>query len=176
MLASILVPSSYTNGNAIAAEMPTVEGNPVANSPEIGVDNHRATFEPPVLVSSEPSSQIEIEPKPLITPVAPIVSPTRSHSTPAPTGNITEIRNPKLDPTNTWAMAFVSPLSDVLVVPAAEPSRTSIAQSPATTPPSPQTAEKKWAVGVHAQASTTGFIGVDAGYKFSPKSARTPRT
>jgi hypothetical protein len=65
-------------------------------------------------------------------------------------------------------MAFVSPLSDVLVVPAAEPSGIRIAQSPATTPPSPQTAEKKWAVGVHAQASTTGFIGVDAGYKFSP--------
>jgi hypothetical protein len=27
---------------------------------------------------------------------------------------------------------------------------------------------KKWAVGVHTQLSTTGFVGVDAGYKFSP--------
>ena len=35
--------------------------------------------------------------------------------------------------------------------------------------PEPQNNEpKKWAVGVHTQLSTTGFIGVDAGYKFSP--------
>jgi hypothetical protein len=27
---------------------------------------------------------------------------------------------------------------------------------------------KKWAVGVHTQLSSTGFVGVDAGYKFSP--------
>jgi hypothetical protein len=35
--------------------------------------------------------------------------------------------------------------------------------------PAPQNNEpKKWAVGVHTQLSTTGFVGVDAGYKFSP--------
>ncbi len=35
--------------------------------------------------------------------------------------------------------------------------------------PKPQNNEpKKWAVGVHTQFSTTGLIGVDAGYKFSP--------
>ncbi len=35
--------------------------------------------------------------------------------------------------------------------------------------PEPQNNEpKKWAVGVHTQFSTTGFVGVDAGYKFSP--------
>jgi hypothetical protein len=35
--------------------------------------------------------------------------------------------------------------------------------------PEPQNNEpKKWAVGVHTQLSSTGFVGVDAGYKFSP--------
>jgi hypothetical protein len=35
--------------------------------------------------------------------------------------------------------------------------------------PAPQNDEpKKWAIGVHTQLSTTGFVGVDAGYKFSP--------
>jgi hypothetical protein len=38
-----------------------------------------------------------------------------------------------------------------------------------TKKPEPQNNEpKKWAVGVHTQLSTTGFVGVDAGYKFSP--------
>jgi hypothetical protein len=38
-----------------------------------------------------------------------------------------------------------------------------------TQKPEPQNNEpKKWAVGVHTQFSTAGFIGVDAGYKFNP--------
>jgi hypothetical protein len=35
-------------------------------------------------------------------------------------------------------------------------------------PEPPNNEPKKWAVGVHTQLSTTGFVGVDAGYKFSP--------
>jgi hypothetical protein len=35
-------------------------------------------------------------------------------------------------------------------------------------PASQDNEPKKWAVGVHTQFSTTGFVGVDAGYKFSP--------
>jgi hypothetical protein len=38
----------------------------------------------------------------------------------------------------------------------------------AQTPEAQNNEPKKWAVGVHTQLSTTGFVGVDAGYKFSP--------
>jgi hypothetical protein len=52
-------------------------------------------------------------------------------------------------------------------------------KKPESSKPAPQTIQaqkpeaqnnepKKWAVGVHTQLSTTGFVGVDAGYKFSP--------
>jgi hypothetical protein len=42
-------------------------------------------------------------------------------------------------------------------------------KKPENLKPAPQNDEpKKWAVGVHTQLSTTGFIGVDAGYKFNP--------
>jgi hypothetical protein len=44
-----------------------------------------------------------------------------------------------------------------------------IAQAPDPSMPSPMATEsKKWAVSVHTQFSTTGFVGVDAGYMFSP--------
>jgi hypothetical protein len=65
--------------------------------------------------------------------------------------------------TQNWAMSAAIPISDAL--PVAINDETKIAKSA----PDNQPAEpKKWAVGVHAQASTTGFFGVDAGYKFSP--------
>ncbi len=113
-----------------------------------------------------------------------IVSPVYSNSDSAQTRNLKQVRNPELEPANTWMMAEVSSLNDVLGVTdrsVVKPDGTSIAQIPETTPPPPesiapipvattpaQTEPKKWSVGVHAQASTTGFIGVDAGYKFSP--------
>ncbi len=64
--------------------------------------------------------------------------------------------------------------------PIAKPTSTVIeTKNPEPPPSAPQIIEaqkpenlnsepKKWAVGVHTQLSTTGFIGVDAGYKFSP--------
>jgi hypothetical protein len=121
-----------------------------------------------------------------------IGSPAYSNSAPAQTRNVKEVRNSELEPANTWGMTEVSSLNDVLGVndrSVVKPDGTSIAQTPETTPStpeiapstpeitpptpestvsSPQTEPKKWSVGVHTQASTTGFIGVDAGYKFSP--------
>ncbi len=198
VLASILVPRGSANGNAMllgngyanATEIPSGDSNPATNPESLQIST-RETFEPPVLVSSDSWSQIAIEPQSPATdltaevkPTDRIVSPTRSNFTPTPTGNIPEIRNAKLDPANTWAMAYVNPLSDVLVVnhPVVKPSENRIAQTPDSTPPIPesitpnppatgtvpQTEPKKWSVGIHTQVSTTGFIGVDAGYKFSP--------
>jgi hypothetical protein len=62
-----------------------------------------------------------------------------------------------------WAMSYAIPLSDAL--PMALNDGTKIARSSRSNQP---TEPKKWAVGVHAQAGTTGFFGVDGGYKFSP--------
>jgi hypothetical protein len=130
-----------------------------------------------MLLSSGKSIAREI---PTVDPISnSIVSPAYSNSAPAQT------RTPELEPANTWVMAESSSLNDVLRVndrSVVKPDGTSIAQIPETTPstpeitpstpapttPSPQTEPKKWSVGVHTQASTTGFIGVDAGYKFSP--------
>jgi hypothetical protein len=44
--------------------------------------------------------------------------------------------------------------------------RERVAQAPVVT--AEEAEPKKWAVGLHTQLSTTGFVGVDAGYKFSP--------
>ncbi len=62
-----------------------------------------------------------------------------------------------------WAMSAAIPLSNVL--PMALNDGTRIAQSSGSNQPAEP---KKWAVGVHDQAGTTGFFGVDGGYKFSP--------
>jgi hypothetical protein len=85
----------------------------------------------------------------------------------SPTSNPTvrEAWNPTADPAKTLTMGFVAPLSDVLNA------DSKISQTPEPQPISSPTATaepKKWGVGVHTQLSTTGFIGVDAGYKFSP--------
>jgi hypothetical protein len=84
------------------------------------------------------------------------------------------------DPANNWKIRYELPIVEVLqsssnIAQAAETS-----DSPTIAPPMPTSTEtplkpnstptepKKWAVGVHAQAATTGFFGFDAGYKFSP--------
>jgi hypothetical protein len=71
----------------------------------------------------------------------------------------------RFDPATDLKMSYVSPLSDVLP---RSVDRQTISQTPASSLTIQPSAPKKWAVGVHAQASTTGFIGVDGGYKFSP--------
>jgi hypothetical protein len=67
------------------------------------------------------------------------------------------------DPATDLKMSYVSPLSDALPV-----NNRTIAQTSQSTLNPKSSEPKKWAVGIHAQASTTGFIGVDGGYKFSP--------
>jgi hypothetical protein len=62
-----------------------------------------------------------------------------------------------------WAMSAAISISDALPITLND--GTKIAQSSTLDQPAEP---KKWAVGVHAQAGTTGLIGVDAGYKFSP--------
>jgi hypothetical protein len=78
------------------------------------------------------------------------------------TTNPASLPQPQESAQDDWAMSAAIPLSDALV---AINDETKIAQSAAANQPAEP---KKWAVGVHAQASTTGFFGVDAGYKFSP--------
>jgi hypothetical protein len=65
------------------------------------------------------------------------------------------------DLTKKWEIIDAVTLNEVLLT----PPRERVAQVTATEVSSEP---KKWAVGVHAQASTTGFIGADVGYKFSP--------
>jgi hypothetical protein len=160
MLASICNAILLESSHANASESPAVDSN-LVTTPESLVIDSRATFEPPVSISAEPSIRVAIEPKTptdLTTEVTPIGSST---------DNVTQIRNAKLDPANTWGMAYVSPLSDVLAV----PSENRISQTSEATPPTgtaPQDEPKKWSVGVHTQFSTTGFFGIDAGYKFNP--------
>jgi hypothetical protein len=180
------------SGSANATEVPTAQSNTVSN-PEllemgnVDVIDLTSAFEPTPAASSEPSTPIVTNPEPSEKPVSaavnPVVSPVRVTS--APTQNVREIWSVvELDPAKTLAMAYVSPLSDILPVNSRSVLKPEnrIAQTPEATPPSPepiaptpastavdsQTEPKKWSVGIHTQASTTGFIGVDAGYKFSP--------
>ncbi len=43
------------------------------------------------------------------------------------------------------------------------------ANTPKTSPVSNPSEPKKWGVGLHAQAGTLGFFGIDAGYRFNDK-------
>jgi hypothetical protein len=69
------------------------------------------------------------------------------------------------DPAIDLKMSYVSPLSDALPIPI---NRREISQTPESSLNLNPSEPKKWGVGIHAQASTTGFIGIDGGYKFSP--------
>jgi hypothetical protein len=102
--------------------------------------------------SSIPSSVIET-PKPVITkPTAPTIG------TQEPVTTTTEVQKP----------AIAKPTDPIIETKKPEPPKP-LPQVIEAQKPEPQNNEpKKWAVGVHTQLSTTGFIGVDAGYKFSP--------
>jgi hypothetical protein len=76
-----------------------------------------------------------------------------------------------------WTIGYATPISEVLQPASKIAQAGETPDAPATIPPNPETSPKpnltpaeakKWAIGVHAQAATTGFIGFDAGYKFSP--------
>jgi hypothetical protein len=118
--------------------------------------------------SSVPSAVIETT-KPVIAPLAPtaIAKPTTSTiGTQKPVTTTTATKKP----------AITSGASGAIAKPTAPIIETKKPEPPKPTPqiiqaqkPEPQNNEpKKWAVGVHTQFSTTGFVGVDAGYKFSP--------
>jgi hypothetical protein len=142
-------------GRSIATENPASEAN------NIPTPNLSATgIEPTVTIASEPTIPVVATPQPPALLTAELtIAPTPNF---APTADPTlrEAWNPELDPAKTLSMGFVTPLSDVLTI---EPK---IAQTPESPTPAPE--PKKWAVGIHTQASTTGFFGVDGGYKFSP--------
>jgi hypothetical protein len=70
-----------------------------------------------------------------------------------------------LNPATDLKMSYVSPLNDVLP---RSIDRQTLSQTPESNLTIQPSEPKKWAIGVHAQASTTGFVGVDGGYKFSP--------
>ncbi len=84
------------------------------------------------------------------------------------------------DSPQNWTLGYTTPLVEALQQSSNIAQLSETPDAPAITPPPAPTPEtfaqvnstppqpKKWAVGVHAQAATTGFIGFDAGYKFSP--------
>jgi hypothetical protein len=106
-----------------------------------------------------PSAVIET-PKPAA-PLTPVminkpVSPTIQTQKPV-------IGNQKPTITSGASEAIAKPTAPIIETKKPETPKTSAQK------PEPQNNEpKKWAVGVHTQFSTTGFVGVDAGYKFSP--------
>jgi hypothetical protein len=162
---AMLLGSGYAN----AADVPTVE-NTVSSPQSDSISDVKPTsndspsesvIDPLNLIASEPSTPVTTAPKSQLSGVAPYVAPTTANYAVAQVRDLNTAGNLELDPAKTWAMGYVSPLSDAIPT-----NNRSIAQTPAHTaqPEEP----KKWAVGIHAQASTTGFIGVDAGYKFSP--------
>jgi hypothetical protein len=137
-------------GRSIAAEIPAPEANhtPTPDLPETSIASEPTI---PVVTTLQPEALPKSEPT---------TTQTRSNFAPTADPTLREAWNPELDPAKTLSMGFVTPLNDVLTV---EPK---IAQTPES--PTPATEPKKWAVGIHTQASTTGFFGVDGGYKFSP--------
>jgi hypothetical protein len=109
--------------------------------------------------NSVPSAVIET-PKPAA-PLTPVminkpVSPAIQTQKPV-------IGNQKPTITSGASEAIAKPTAPIIETKKPETPKTSAQK------PEPQNNEpKKWAVGVHTQFSTTGFVGVDAGYKFSP--------
>jgi hypothetical protein len=154
-----LLSIGYANGQSVASELPTVKDS---SSDSVAQSRSEKITE----TAMERSISIEpLDPRNAktrsIEPLDLVVSETLIPAATNRAGNssIDVVVNPDL-PVANLAMGYVIPLSDALPV-----NHRSIAQSPAETAP---TEPKKWAVGVHAQASTTGFFGVDGGYKFSP--------
>jgi hypothetical protein len=160
---AMLLGSGYAN----AADVPSVENTVSSPQPDSLSDAKpksnglpsESVIEPLNLIALELSTAVTTTPKPQ-SQIDRYITPTTIDYSLAQVRDLDTARNLELDPGKTWAMGYVSPLSDAIPI-----NNRSIAQTPA----SRQSEEpKKWAVGVHAQASTTGFIGVDAGYKFSP--------
>jgi hypothetical protein len=123
--------------------------------------------------NSIPSAVIET-PKPAIAPLAPtaIAKPT----TPAIGTQTPVIAKPTTPAIGTQKPTITSGVNEAIAKPTAPIIETKKPEPPKPAPqiiqaqkPEPQNNEpKKWAVGVHTQFSTTGFVGVDAGYKFNP--------
>jgi hypothetical protein len=116
-----------------------------------------------------PSAVVETAKPAIATPVPTAIGKptTPTIGTPKPITTTTEIKKTPIT---------VGGASETVAKPTAPAIET---QKPETPKPAPQILEaqkpedqnnepKKWAVGVHTQLSTTGFVGVDAGYKFSP--------
>jgi hypothetical protein len=131
---------SVTLTNVLIAPVPSI-----AQAPERLPDN------------SVPSAVIETKPA-IAKPITPAIG----------------TQKPTIPPGANESLA--KPLGTRIVKPTAPIIETKKPETPQTSPqiieaqkPKPQNNEpKKWAVGVHTQFSTTGFVGVDAGYKFSP--------
>ena len=116
--------------------------------------------------------RIIINQKPAVTPLVPTISTQKPAITPlVPT---VSTQKPKVTPgTNESITSGASETSGKPTTPVIK------TKKPAPPKPMPQIIEaqkpapqdnepKKWAVGVHTQFSTTGFFGIDAGYKFNP--------
>ncbi len=112
--------------------------------------------------SSIPSAVIETQ-KPVITKPA-----TSTIGTPKPLKTTAEIQTPAIGSgANEAIVNSPPPIIETKKPESPKPSSQIIEVKKPE--PAPQNNEpKKWAVGVHTQLSTTGFVGVDAGYKFSP--------
>jgi hypothetical protein len=129
----------------------------IAQTPERLPDN---PIPPSVIETAKPSIATP-------TPTAIGKPTTPTIGTPKPITTTTEIKKtPITSGGNSEAIA--KPTAPIIETKKPEPPKPT-PQIIQAQKPEPQNNEpKKWAVGVHTQFSTTGFVGVDAGYKFSP--------
>jgi hypothetical protein len=118
-----------------------------------------------------PSTVIEPQ-KPAIAPLA----PTAISKPVTPIIQTPIIAKPTTPTVGTQKPTITSGANEAIAKPTAPTIETKKPEPPKPSPqvieaqkPEPQNNEpKKWAVGVHTQFSSTGFFGVDAGYKFNP--------
>ncbi len=118
-----------------------------------------------------PSTVIEPQ-KPAIAPLA----PTAISKPVTPIIQTPVIAKPTTPTVGTQKPTITSGANEAIAKPTAPTIETKKPEPPKPAPqvieaqkPEPQNNEpKKWAVGVHTQLSSTGFFGVDAGYKFNP--------
>lgn len=157
------ISKSVTLTDVLLAPVPTI-----AQAPE------RLPDSPSAVIETKPAAA-PLVPTVIAKPVAPTVQTQTSVITKPATPTI-GTQKPLTTTTEPQKTTITSGANGAIAKPAAPIIETKKPENPQPSPrileaqkPETQNNEpKKWAVGVHTQLSTTGFVGVDAGYKFSP--------
>jgi hypothetical protein len=163
ILSSKLVKSDYAAEHSFSVDPSVVQASSmVAKVPRAAVelggtkslvvaDDQQRSADSGV-VANEPENRVEVS-------VVPDVLSVNRDSSVIPVEDLAT--SLELDLTKKWEITDAVTLNEVLLTPPSVRMAQAVGESVSVEP-------KKWAVGIHAQASTTGFVGADVGYKFSP--------